>query len=354
MIINHSNIVYVRDITEIGGVETWAYELAKKYHDLDLAIVVKNIDQKQLERLAKLVPVYKHNKEKIECDVAVINYDTSIIPYIDAKVGIYQTIHGDYENPAYSWESPTHPKIKEYLCITKYLINSVKRITGNTNLRLCYNPLTIEDGKKPLILISATRLSAIKGKDRMQKLATALDKAGVEYVWIVFTNDTNAIKSPNVVFIPPKLDIGRWSEVADYVVQLSDTEACSYAIAEALFRNTPIISTPLPYLEEIGVKDGVNSYILEFDCSNMDSIVKRITTVPKFTFKKWEDDYSNIFTREKGSFSPDKVVKFKVKISYKDLILNRVLPVGYTMEIPMERANYLRTMGLGNVIEEGK
>lgn len=354
MIITHSNIVYIRDITEIGGVETWAYELAKKYHDLDLAIVVKNIDQKQLERLAKLVPVYKHDKEKIECDVAVINYDTSIIPYIDAKVGIYQTVHGDYTHSFYKWKYPEHPKIKEYLCITEHLIGKMKTLIHKNNMRLCYNPLTIEDMGKPLTLLSATRLSEAKGKDRMQLLANALDKAGVDYVWIVFTNDTDAIKSPNVVFMRPKLELSRWFEVADYVIQLSDTEACSYTIAEALFRNKPVIVTPLPYLDEIGVKDGVNSYILEFDCSNMDSIVKRITTVPKFTFKRWEDDYANIFTKEKGSFSPDKVVKFKVKISYKDLILNRVLPVGYTMEIPMERANYLRTMGLGNVIEEGQ
>lgn len=352
MTIKHSNIIYVSDISQLGGVETWVYELAKKYHDLDIAVVVRTADQKQMERLSKYVPIYKHNKEQIECDVAVINYDVSIIPYINAKVGIYQTIHGDYENPAYSWESPTHPKIKEYLCITKYLVDSVKRITGNTNLRLCYNPLTIEDGKKPLVLLSATRLSAIKGKDRMQKLATALDKACVEYVWIVFTNDTDAIKSPNVVFMSPKLDIGRWFEVADYVVQLSDTEACSYTIAEALFRNTPIIVTPLPYLEEIGVKDGKNAYIMEFDCSNIDNIVKRIENVPKFEFKRWKDSYGDIFTKEKSTFDPDKIVKFKTKIPFKDLVLGKIVMRGNVIEVSQERANYLRALGIGDIEED--
>lgn len=350
MIIKHSNILWVSDISQLGGVETWAYEIAKKYHDRDLAVVFRTGDQKQIERLSKLVPVYKHSNEKIECDVAILNYDLSIIPYIKARIGIYQTIHGDYENPAYSWKSPTSPKIKEYICITDYLMDSVKRITGNKNLRLSYNPLTIDDaGEKPLTLLSATRLSAIKGKDRMQKLATALDNAGVKYIWIVFTNDTEAIESPNVVFLPPRLDIGRWFNLADYVVQLSDTEACSYTIAEALFRNTPIISTPLPYLGEIGVKDGKNAYIMEFDCSNIPDIVKRIHKIPKFEFKKWEDDYGNIFTGKKSSYDGNKKVIFIVSVPYYDIQLGRKIQRGNRIEIAMNRARFLKSLKLGNI-----
>lgn len=351
--IEHSNIIYVRDISQLGGVETWVYELAKKYSGLDLAVVYRTADSAQLKRLLKLVPAYKFNGQKIKCDVAVINYDVSIIPHIEASVGIYQAIHGDYENPAYKWESPTHPKIKEYLCITNYLMGSVERITGNKNLRLCYNPLTIEDGNKPLILLSATRLSAIKGKDRMQKLATALDKAGVEYIWIVFTNDTDAIKSPNVVYIPPKLDIGRWFEIADYIIQLSDTEACSYTIAEALFRNKPVIVTPLPYLKEIGVKDGKNAYIMEFDCSNIDSIVKRIGRVPEFTFKRWKDDYMNIFTKKKRGFSMNDRVTFTPTKTYDDVELNKRVSRKTPFETTLGRAMYLEGLKLGKIIKEG-
>lgn len=351
--IEHSNIVYVRDISQLGGVETWVYELAKKYNGLDLAVVYRTADQAQLKRLLKLVPAYKFNGQKIKCDVAVINYDVSIIPYIEANVGIYQAIHGDYENPAYKWESPTHPKIKEYLCITNYLMDSVERITGNKNLRLCYNPLTIEKSEKPLVLLSATRLSAIKGKDRMQKLATALDKAGVEYVWIVFTNDTDAIKSPNVVYMPPKLDIGRWFEIADYIIQLSDTEACSYTIAEALFRNKPVIVTPLPYLEEIGVRDGENAYIMEFDCSNIDSIVEKIEDIPKFKFEKWDDGYGDIFTKKKKTVSMDDKVVFHPTKSYFDMELGKKVSRNTPFETTLGRALYLEGLKLGKIINEG-
>lgn len=354
MIIKHSNILYVRDITALGGVETWAYEIAKKYHNLDLAVVVKTIDFHQLQRLSKLVPVYKHTNQKIECDVAVTNYDTSIIPYINAKVGIYSAVHADYENPAYNCKYPTHPKIKEYICITKHIAESWGRITGNKNLRLCYNPLSIEEYKRPIVLLSATRLSKEKGKNRMQQFATALDNAGVKYVWLVFTDDTDAIKSPNVVFLPSRLDIGRWFEIADYVVQLSDTEACSYTIAESLFRNIPIIATPLPYLDEIGVEDGKNAYIMEFDCSNLNDIVKKITNVPKFNFKKWEDDYGNIFTDKKkvDTFGPE--VEVVIQKMYYDIELQKKLSAGTKMKVPTERAYFLAALGIAEIKEENK
>lgn len=352
MTINHSNIIYVSDISQIGGVETWAYELAKKYHGLDLAVVYKTGDINQIKRLLKYVPVYKFTGEKIQCDVAVINYDTTIIPHIDAKIGVYSAVHADYENPAYHCKYPTHPNVKEYICITKHIMESWGRITGNKNLRLCYNPLTIEKAKRPIVLLSATRLSEEKGKDRMQRLATALDDAGVEYIWLVFTNDTDAIKSPNVVFLPPKLDIGRWFEGADYVVQLSNTEACSYTIAEALFRNKPVIVTPLPYLGEIGVKDGENAYIMEFDCSNIDDIVKNITEIPKFKFEKWEDDYANIFTKKKRRKISDSYVEVVTKKKYYDIEENKRFLAGTELTVPYERACLLSALGIVKIKEK--
>lgn len=146
-----------------------------------------------------------------------------------------------------------------------------------------------------IILVSATRLSPIKGKERMIKLSNALDNAGIKYIWYIFTNDKNAINNPNVVYMKPRLDVGRWISKADYVVQLSDTEACSYTINESLYRNIPVIVTPLPYLEEIGVKDGKNAWILNFDCSNMKHIIDNIYNIPKFEFKKLKIDMMSCY-----------------------------------------------------------
>ena len=172
MEIRHENIIYVRDLSEIGGVESYTYEMVKKYKDLDIAVVYKTAHPSQLERIQKYCPTYQHINEDIICKVAIINYDVTIIDYITKNIwkenakdgeGIYQGVHADYENPAYTWKPPTDPRIKAYITITKYIDESFKRITGNTNTIQCYNPISEEKSNK-LVLVSATRLSRVKRK----------------------------------------------------------------------------------------------------------------------------------------------------------------------------------------------
>lgn len=365
MEIKHDNIIYVRDISPLGGVETFVYEMIKKYHSLDIAVVYKTADIKQLERIRQYCRTYRHTNEDIICKVAVINYDTSIIDCI--KEGdIYQVVHGDYENPAYTWKPPTDDRIKAYIGITKHIVESFKRITGNENVILGYNPLTIEK-EKCLVLVSATRLSPIKGKDRMIKLANALDNAGINYVWYVFTNDKKVINSPNVFYMQPRLDVWKWISRADYLVQLSDTEACSYSINEALYRNIPVIVTPLPYLEEIGVKDNENAYIMNFGCSNIDEIVKKIQNVPSFNFAQLKDNYKDILAKGKSKYEEDKKMRFLVEatdlyerknISDNELTGEKgyryVPKVGEQWEVSYERKQLLEGKGFIKVIEEIK
>lgn len=346
--IEHDNIFYIRDLSEIGGVETFIWEMVKKYQSYDIAVVYKTAHRKQLERLDKCCMCYKHTNQKIKCKTAIINWDTSIIEYIEDGADIYQTIHGDYSNPVYTWRPLTHPRIKKYICITKHVLKTFSELMKVDNVMLGYNPLSIDQQDKLLILVSATRLSPIKGKNRMIKLADALTAAGINYIWYIFTNDTDAIKNDNVVYMKPRLDVGKWIAKADYVVQLSDTEACSYTINEALYRNIPVITTPLPYLEEIGVKDGINAYILDFDCNNMKHIVDNIMNIPKFNFKRLEDSYDGLLSHRPSHFMEDKFMKVKVEAlgTYKqfnviDTELGRVPEEGEQFEITKERLNIL-------------
>lgn len=354
--IDHDNIIYISYISEIGGVETFAYELAKKYKDRDVAVVCREIDQKQLQRLSKICWVYKFTGQKIKCKTAIINYDISIIPYICEEAKIYQTIHADYEHEFYKKKFPQHDRIYKYIGITKHIVESFKRNTGKNNIILGYNPLTIDTDKKYLQLISATRLSAIKGKKRMEALCSALDRAGIDYIWYVFTNDINAIKSPNVIYMKPRLDISKWLEKSDYLVQLSDTEACSYSINEALYRNIPVIVTPLPYLEEIGYKDGKTGYTLEFDCSNLNEIVKKILNIPSFSFTQLKDIYGELFTNSESYYKEENMkVKIRCIVPYWDIKLNptekKNQEKGAEWIVDKDRADYLIGLGLVELVE---
>ena len=62
----YANIIYWRKVSAIGGVETFIYELAKKY-DYDLALYYNSADENQLKRLIKLIPCVPYIKQKIKC-----------------------------------------------------------------------------------------------------------------------------------------------------------------------------------------------------------------------------------------------------------------------------------------------
>ena len=66
-------------ISALGGIETYVYELVKKYHYLDIAVVTDRCDKKQAERIKKYCKLYIHNNQLIKCKVAIINRLFSIV-----------------------------------------------------------------------------------------------------------------------------------------------------------------------------------------------------------------------------------------------------------------------------------
>lgn len=356
--IKYTNIIYMQTISALGGIETYVYELVKKYGNLDIAVVCKSCDKLQARRIREICPLYIHTNQRIECKVAIINYDVSIIDYINEDAEIYEAIHGDYSNPIYTFKPPTHPRIKAYIALTEYLQGKVKELVNLDNVMVSYNPLTITNKEKPLILVSATRLHEHKGKKRMEKLVQELDKRGINYIWYIITGDIGGINSPNVIFIKNRLDVDKWINQADYVVLLSDSEALSYTINEALYRDIPVICTPLPYLKEIGVEDGKNAYIMEFDCSNVEDIADKITNVPKFKFKQLEDKYGELFKDVKSKYQEEKKKMVNVKCimheGYDDVELGRHINYQEEYVVDKVRANYLEDNNAIIILEEIK
>ena len=315
--ISHKNIVYVRDIAPIGGVETYVYELIKKYKDLDIAVVCRSCDSRQRRRLKKMCPVYMFHNEPIECDVAIINYDTTIIDYLPKEIwkenlkegdprGIYQGVHADYTHPAMG-PLPQDSRIKEYLCITLEQMSKWPLMTDSKNVRLCRNPLTLEKGEKPLVLCSPTRLTKQKGGDLMLSLATELESQEIPFVWFVITTEEyldNAIfQNKNVVYVKSRLDVDFYLRMADWVVLPSECEGDSYTIREALYRGIPIVAKHLKYFDEYSIEDGKNALFITED--NVKEVAKRMKKPLKFTFEPIEDGYKELFIPSKSRYSPE-------------------------------------------------
>lgn len=354
--IEHANIIFMPTISELGGIETYVYELVKKYHYLDIAVVSNSCHPSQAERIRKYCKLYIHRGEKIKCKVAIINYDQSIISYIDKDAKIYQAIHADYTHPRYNGRKPApHPRITAFIAITEFLQDKMKAVLEPNKTILSYNPLTIDDDK-PIIIVCPSRLHAFKGKTRMQEFANEMDKRHKNWLLICITSDIGGIDSPNVIFIPPRLDISKFLQIATYVMLLSDSEACSYTLNEALYRNIPILTTPLPYLDEIGYKDGKTGYTIEFDCSNIKDVVDKIDNVPKFQFKHLEDKYAELFSDDPSHYESDKNILVQVQATktYDDLELKRRIEQGEIIDEPirLERAEHLERRGCVKILCE--
>lgn len=260
------NIIYFPYINAIGGVETFLYEISKKYgKDCDITILYKEANLAQLNRLQKHCKVEKLPNHRIKCHKLFLNYDISCIDNIDADEYI-EIIHADYVTQ--NLEPHTHPKINKYIGVSKRVCEAFTQLTG-IECELCYNPMTPERPKRILHLLSATRLSPEKGRDRMLKLIDLLDSAEVPFVWTIFTDDTDVINHPNVVYRKPTLSVRDYIADADYVVQLSDCEGYSYTVRESLSLGTPVIVTPCPCFTEMGVNNS-NSIIVPFDMQDID------------------------------------------------------------------------------------
>lgn len=327
----YNNVFYFNNINSIGGVETFFHYLAKKYCNYDIAVFYKTGDIKQIKRLQKYCFCKQYKGEKIKCKKAFFNYSKDIINNIDAEEYI-EIIHRDVKALG-QWN--IHPKITKWIGVSKLCCDSFKEVTGK-DCELIYNPVCLDTPQKILHLISATRLTKEKGKDRMIKLAELLDKARIPYLWTIFTNDINTINNPNIVYMQPRLDILDYIADADYLVQLSDDESFCYSVVEALSVDTPVIVTDCPVFKELGVIDGKNALICDFDMSNVDvqkiydlgiKYSKQCTfnyNVPKDTWGeelikgkkeyKHSNDYNTVQAIE--SFTYDKFKELKDIIRY--------------------------------------
>ena len=356
-IIKHDNIIYVRNIHEIGGVETYAYELAKKYKDYDIAVVCKTIAPKQLKRLSQLCEVYIHKNEKIECKVMITNWDTSIIDYVNEDAKVYTGIHTDYSNEFERKGLPIdHPRTT-YIGITEDSKKKFEEITGIKRTILCRNPMRLEEDSPLLILVSATRLSSIKGGDRMLRLANELDRQGISYIWLLFTTneyeDNPVWKNKNIIHMQNRLDIGKYMRKADWVIQPSICEGDSYTDREALYRGVPIVVCELPYFKEIGIKEGVNALFLKEDCSNVEEVAKKMKQPLKFKFEPVKDDYDSIIVKGKSKYKEELKMKTKVKAlrRFYDIFEDLHLKAGQEYETTKKRAEYLEKDGYVEIIK---
>lgn len=312
---------YIPFFNNIGGVESWIYYISKLYgENRDITVYYINGDEKQIDRLLPLIKVKKFYNQEIDCDIAIFPFTTpdDVIRCFKAKKEKIQFIHACY-SVAYGINSfEKNPLIDRYIAVSQTAADDMYNISGFMP-EVIHNPIYFDKPKKVLKLISATRIAEDKGSiwEKMQILARKLIEKDIPFIWLVFTNNTK-IKTDirGFCLMPPELKITDYIADADYLVQLSKTEADCLSVKESLCVGTPVLVTNFASAIENGVKDGENGYIFNMDMSDID-VDKIYNNIPRFTYKvnNSEKEWNELLGKH-CKVNKDKMVEVMCKVDH--------------------------------------
>lgn len=314
-------LIYFSYFHVIGGIETWIYNLAKRY---EFSVVYDRAEENQIRRLEDIgVETIKNVGQEIECNTLLfcISGDGGI----KAKKKLL-FIHGIYKSKD---EIEKMPEYNEIYAVSQTAAECFDKVFG-IKPKVLYNHVDIEEKEKPLIIGVFSRLSKEKGGHRVKYLADKLIEANKPFLMLIFTDLPFEYDENRVIFMKPTLDSMGWMKICDYICQLSDEEAGSLTIQEALKMGKPLIITKLPILEEFGINES-NSKILEFDMSNLD--IDDLWNIPEVNWcepisKEWEDIMKKKVFRERNTIKLEDGTE--VERILKDSKIIKIEPVDRT------------------------
>lgn len=270
-------IIYVGDIHIIGGIETWIKSLYKEY---EFSVVYDTGDKERLDEYKELgIETIRNVGQPIECDTLIR------MLWGKAEIKAKKTIlfiHGIYTSKEQYEEIP---ECEEIYAVSKVAATEFEKTSGR-EVKVLYNPVILEKTTKPLFLGVFSRLSSEKGRWRIENLIDKLRASKKPFLMFIFTDLPFYCEDERVIFIEPVMNPEGWMSKCDYIVQLSDTEAGSLTMQESLKLGIPLITTPLPILEEFGINE-TNSKIIDFDMSNLD--IEDLWNIPQV---KWQEPIS--------------------------------------------------------------
>ena len=256
----------------VGGIETFIINFCKTfYKDYDITLLCRTIDKRQALSLSKYVTVICEPIEPIECDICIITsvlVDKANLKQVKYKK-IFQMIHSDWTKMKefWNWQFESYDPNAKLISVSEAAQKSALVEFGKESIvipNLLYKET--KSYKKPLRLLSLTRLTEEKGYNRMKQLCDLFEKYDIPYIWDVY--GTNALQHKNYKHMylhkPITEDTVMLIKNTNYVVQLSDTESFCYTMYESLMYGVPVLVTPFPNAKT-EIKNGENGYILPFE-----------------------------------------------------------------------------------------
>lgn len=288
----------MRKIWGIGGTESHLYYLAKRYRGTDFAVLYYEADRAQLQRLRKYVRCIQVTAaDRIRVKNLFVCYNRDILERVKAE-NVYFVLHVDYLDMfrrGQEKKPPVDNRVTRYLGVSQHVCDAWKELTG-IDAEFIGEPVVLEETERPLMFVSATRLTKEKGWHRMKYLAKVLNDRGVKFLWVIFTNK-EVTPERNMILMDPRLDVTDWFPCFDAYIQLSDNEGFCLSAVEALMKGIPVIGTDLPVFHEVGL-DESNSVLIDMDMQNIP--VEKIRNIRglKFNYKepadRWDEFIENV------------------------------------------------------------
>lgn len=346
---NYDIIFYCEYSHGISGILTFLYNTCQNLKAFyNIMVLYDDFDADHIRKLQKVVPVEKVNAaESISCNLLVLNRLSDKVPLNVKYKKVAQMCH------ACKIEGKSIPVGRDYTIIVS---ESAKKTWGaEAEFAKVINNMAYPEPEKVLMLISATRTHATdKGQadNRMKKLAEMLNKEKIPFLWLVFSDKGLDNPPPNVVNMRPNENIQGFIQKCDYLVQLSDQEAYSMSILEALALNVPVICTDFESAYEEGVRDGENGYIIP---KNMDFNAKKLLKIPKFEYifdrDSIIDSWKQLVEAPESAAGQCNEVELQVMVNkYYDMELKRELFRGYRYTVDKDRAKVLIEKGIARRI----
>ena len=343
-------VLWTAETFDIGGIETFNYNFCQQMHKLyDIILLYEKIDPMQLARLSEIVDCRKIDLSKtIKCDTVIVNRITDTVPANIIYKQKVQMVHAC--KMIQTW---TIPEADKTVAVSKVAAGTFPELA---EFSVINNMTWPEERDKALLLVSATRTKTFeKGQKRMADLAQLMDRRGVPYIWLCFTDGPIKGATKHMIRMDTTLDITPYIKAADYLVQLSDMEGFCYSIVEALEAGTPVITTPIDVLPEIGFEDMINGYVVPFeitDAIDTDLFVKR-QLKGRFEYaydnekrvKQWRKILGT--KKPKRKYDPNKSVKVRIVKKYFDIVFNREMQSGEVVSMTGPRAKTIIGAGFG-------
>ena len=337
-------VMYVEFANKVGGIPTFIYNWCKHMAEYyDILVLYGDLDIMQTSKLSKIVRVMKNDGSPIVCDTFILNRLTDKVPKNVICKKTIQICHACVQR------NYRIPQDRDYLVNVS---KSAKESWGEESKQgIVIHNFSYVECKPVLFLVSATRVGTTDKGDndnRMRKLAELLENNGIKYIWLNFSDKRLSGMPESFINMPASTDIHGYIAKADYLVQLSDAEAYSMSILEALCLNTAVIATPFPSLFEEGFQEGVNGYVVPF---NMAFDPKKLLNVPEFEFeydndsiiKQWRKILGN--KNLKRNYHPQRKICIICKRAYFDMVLGRHISVGEKLMVTNERADIICNAG---------